>query len=135
MTEDIKTPKLSLVENDEAVEDHEDVTPEKQIIFEIKQFQDGDGRHVIAHLPIDQPDNPSFVGNFIIPVQIGNGVRPIQMEITFPEGFTLEDCFEQFDSFAQKTVEEAQKEVEDKNRIITPNQMGNDPNIFVKNAR
>jgi hypothetical protein len=133
MTEEIDKPVLTLVVEDDSTDNgHEDVTPEARVICEVKQFQDGDGRHIIARFPVDQPDNPSFVGNFVVPVEVGPGmVRPIQMEITFPEGYAIEDCFEQFDELAQKTLEEAKESAEDQNRIVTPDQMrgGNDLKI------
>ena len=136
MTEETDKPALTLVVEDDSTDNgHEDVTPEPSVICEVKQYQDSDGRHIVARYPIGQDDNPSFIGNFVVQVQVGPGmVRPIQMEITFPEGYTIEECFEQFDDLAQKTLDEAKEAAEDQNRIVTPDQLGkNGPQIIVPN--
>lgn len=106
----------------------EDVTPEIASISEIKNFTDNEGRTVMGSYPIDNPDNHSFTGLFMVSTSMG----PVRLQIEFPEGFTIQECFEQFDNFAQQTVEKVQEETNERNRIVTPNQMrGKSQNIVI----
>jgi hypothetical protein len=98
--------------------DAEDVTPETPDINEMRSFSDGEGRTVMGEYPIEGGD-PKFTGVFTV----GSNLGPMRMQMEFPEGNTVQDCFAQFDAMAQETINKAQEEANDKNRIVTPDQM------------
>ena len=111
------TPKLTLLTND----DVEEVTPEKSVISEVKTYTDGEGRTVIGQFSISNPEaTPSYVGAFMVSTNMG----PVRLNIEFPQGNSIEDCFEEFDVLAKETVEnaqaEAQREALERSRIVTP---------------
>lgn len=91
--------------------------PEENKISEVKTYMDEEGRMVAGHYPINGSD-PSFLGSFMVQTNMG----PIRMNIEFPEDSTLQECFDSFDELAKKTLEDAQNEVKDRNRIVTPDQ-------------
>lgn len=110
------------------VDEVEEVTPEVPSICEIKNFTDNEGRTVMGAYPVDNSEKPSFMGAFMVSTNVG----PVRLQIEFPEGFTVQECFEQFDNFAQQTVQKAQEEASERNRIVTPDQMrGKNPNIII----
>lgn len=123
--------ELRVVESDNDSDNIEDVTPEENSICEIKNFTDSEGRTVMGSYPvspIEDFNSPSFIGAFMVSTNMG----PVRLQIEFPEGFTIQECFEQFDNFAQQTLKNAQEEANERNRIVTPDQMrGNNPNIIV----
>jgi len=112
--------ELTLLDNSEAADETvEEVTPEPTVISEVKNFTDGEGRTVIGQYPIDNPDNPTFIGAFMV----GTNMGPVRLNMEFDEGLTLQECFETFDAAAQATVENAQKEASDRSLIMTPDQL------------
>ncbi len=108
-------PKLTLLDNDEGTEE---VTPETRVISEIKNYTDGEGRTVTGNYPLDGSLS-TFVGSFMV----GTNMGPVRLNMDFPEGYEIEECFDAFDHLAQETVNKIQEEEMNKNRIITPNQM------------
>jgi hypothetical protein len=96
----------------------ETFTPEKRNIFEVKTFTDDEGRMVSGHFPIEDIDSAFYVGSFMVQTNMG----PMRMNIDFPEGSNIEQCFYMFDELAQKTLKEAQEEAQERNRIVTPDQ-------------
>ena len=113
-------PDLKVLRNDETV-DAEEVTPEVTVISEVRNYTDGEGRTVVGQYPIDDISNPSFIGSFTVATNMG----PVRLPIEFPEGVTLQDCFDQFDAMAQETIAKAQEEASDRQRIVTPNDLKN----------
>ena len=87
-------------------------------ICELRSFSDDEGRTVTGKYPLGG-FNPCFVGTFAVPTNVGL----VRLNIEFPENMTLQECFEKFDEYAEKTVREAQSEAMDRNRIITPDQL------------
>ncbi|MFA7218915.1 MAG: hypothetical protein WC119_00115 [Synergistaceae bacterium] len=98
-------------------EEMEVVTPEAQVISEVKSYTDNEGRSITGLYPLDG-SVATFIGGFVVQSNMG----PIRMRIDFPEGLKLEECFDQFDFLAQETMQKAQEEAENRSRIITPDQ-------------
>lgn len=108
-------PNLKIVAADD---DAEDVTPETPIIREMRSFTDGEGRTVMGEYPLEGGD-PAFTGVFTVATNVG----PMRMQMEFPVGMSIKECFDQFDGFAQETIRKAQEEQNDRNRIVTPDMM------------
>jgi len=95
------------------------------MIYEIKQFVDDDGKQLVGKFPVGEGE-PQFIGMFIIPTPYGGDPQNFE----FPEGYTLEQCFEDFQKFAEEEYDrlrdEAQQEAieklkEQQSTIVTPN--------------
>lgn len=90
---------------------------------EIRTYIDNMGRKVSALLDVNSetlnvsPKSAIFKGSFQVETNLG--VMP--MGFNFPEKYTLKKCFEDFDTLAQKAIEDKQKEMLEKNIIATPN--------------
>lgn len=99
----------------------------EKTIYEIKNYVDEEGRNVIAQCSIEgsSGEDTVFMGSFMVNTNVGK--MPLNME--FPKGNSLKDCFEQFDELASKTVEQAQEEANNQSRIVTPGD--NDNNIVM----
>ena len=52
----------------------------------------------------------------------------MSLTFEFPEGYTLEKCFADFDIIAEKEVEVKMQEAQEKNRIVTPAQVKSEDN-------
>jgi hypothetical protein len=103
--------------NEEPVEEEED-----DQIYEVKEYCDTAGRRVKAMIPHGVEDGVvEFHGSFHVQSPMG----PIPLVIDFPPDFELEQCFEAFDAQAEKRVEELEKEMEERSRIMTPDQVLN----------
>lgn len=96
----------------------------EKMIRETRTYMDEEGREIHGFYEFDKEtlaikkENVIFKGLFPVMTNMG----PLQMACDFPEGYTLEKCFEDFDNIARKTVEEKKKEMQEKSRIITPDQ-------------
>ena len=114
---------------DDNSQEVEEVTPEAPSIVEVRNFSDGENRTVIGQFPVDGSD-PTFTGVFMV----GTNRGPIRLNMEFATNNTLEDCFEEFDVLAQETVEKAQKEAQEemkeKSRIVTPEMLRKSPQII-----
>jgi len=102
------------------------------MISEIKKFTDKEGRGVTMYVPVSGTEKdeqselaepkPYFEGTVGIPTQMGVQA----LNFPFPEDYTLEKCFENFDKVAQeevpKIIHEAQKKHQEENLIVTPGQ-------------
>ena len=111
------------------VEEVEEVTPDENIVFEIKNYVDDEGRAVIGKTPVNGPTEviTEYIGSF----KVGTSMGPVQLHMDFPEGCDLLDCFEQFDTLAQETIDKAQEEAREQQLIATPDQaMGNNSQII-----
>lgn len=114
------------------------------MIFEIKRFVDNEGKQIQAKIPVfppegsrveDKPEegvikldfsikiSPEYTGIIGIPTPRGN----MQLPFDFPAGYTLEECFSEFEKLATEKVEQLQKEME--NQIIPASNMPSMPPI------
>ena len=109
-------PHLSIIKG--GIDNVEEIVPEVARISELRSFTDGEGRTVVGQFPVDGEDSPMFVGSFMVETNRG----PVRLPIEFPEGATLEECFEHFDGMAKATIEKVQKEANQQPLIVTPNQ-------------
>lgn len=96
--------------------------------YEIRQYTDSEGKLVTARVSIDSktletigiinrakisfsggPDDIKFFGTYTIPhPQLG----AMRMEFEFPAGWTLEKCFEEFRTEAEKDFNRIQAEAQ-----------------------
>lgn len=94
-------------------------------IVEVKEWKDrNSGMTVIEHIPLTPnisknvltliDNKPTRYGKAHIPTQMG----PIAFQFVFPEEYSLMECFEHFEEWAEKAVEEMEKEAN--NKIIIP---------------
>jgi len=111
----MKEANLTLLDSDAGTED---VTPETRTIYENKNYTDGENRTVIGNYPLDG-SSPIFIGSFMV----GTNMGPVRLNMDFPEGYSIEECFDAFDNLAQETVNKIQEEEMNKSRIITPSQV------------
>jgi len=100
------------------------------MIKEVRKFTDDDGRTVKAYYPyiskggeifdihmVDSESKPYYEGTVGIRTPDGR-IAPI--DFPFPDDYTLEQCFENFEDIANKEIKKIMDKQEDKNRIITP---------------
>jgi hypothetical protein len=119
-------------ESEQEIEVEAEAEEEDSTIFEIREFSDGMGRKVTAIAPVTDIENApdwaeaQFRGSFMINTHMG----PMEVGMEFEPTFTLNECFEKFDENAERTVKEKQKEAEERQRIVTLDQLQNgvDPN-------
>ena len=106
------------------------------MIKEVKKYTDDKGRSVTAYIPLNMDGDAVCKEKFIayegqVGIPTPMGVHPVRFP--FPEDYTLEKCYEEFEGIAmvevEKVIEEAekrQKEAEEKakdeNLILTPGQ-------------
>ena len=95
-------------------------------VVEAKIFGNEEGKKVMGFLPvdpvtfeIDPKGDIAFNGEIVV----GSNMGPRNLVFEFPEGYTLEKCFEDFDEIAQKEIEARNQEAQEKSRIIIPSQM------------
>ena len=80
---------------------------------EIKTYVDEVGREVLALLDVDaktlefSTENILFKGRFKVETNMG----PMPLGFNFPEGHTLDKCFEEFDEQCQKTIDNKNEEL------------------------
>jgi len=94
--------------------------------YEVKNYVDDIGKNVIELKPFEDGEESKFMGKVLIQTPMGN--MPIDIE--FPEGYTLDKCFDEYDDFAKKRIEELKQEHEDQNRIIKPGDMKSPSNTI-----
>jgi hypothetical protein len=104
------------------------------MISEIKSFVDGKGRMITAKVPCSVESGEDIVmGNTeymgTIGIRTPNGQMPINFE--FPEGLTLEECFDKFDEYAQKTITKMQEEAQERSRIIPATSMPKNGGLII----
>jgi len=92
------------------------------VITEIKSYTNEQGKSVKVYIPTLTEDSLLTRYEGTVGIQTPRGIVP--MSFPFPDDFTLEKCFEDFEEVAQREVEsqmkEAKESAEDRNRIITP---------------
>lgn len=117
-------------------------------IYEIKQYTDEEGKAVTARVTINpislKPvevlnevklivNEVRFFGTYTIPHP---KMGPMRFQFEFPEGWTLEECFNKFEQEAKKDFdklqEEAQKEAATP-KIWTPGQSQGNGGLIVPN--
>lgn len=101
------------------------------MIKEVKKYTDDEGRSVTAYIPLsDIVDKIDYEGQ--VGIQTPMGIAPIRFP--FPENYTLEQCYENFEKIATEEVNRVVKEAEKKakeveeqtkneNLILTPEQI------------
>ena len=70
-----------------------------------------------------QKITPKYRGH----VAINTNRGPMPFDFEFPNGYTLEQCFNEFREVAESAVNEKVQEVKDQNLIMTPGQMPGPP--------
>ena len=94
------------------------------MIKEVKTFVNEDGKELHGFFDVNEEtleiSKESVVYNGIFPVMTNMG--PLQMMCSFPKGYSIKQCLEEFEKFAKEAVEEKKKEMMEKSKIITPNQ-------------
>jgi len=109
----------------------------EKVIIEARTFGNEEGKKVMAFVPINPKtlevdtsrESIGYTGEAI--VNSNRGPMPLPFE--FPEGYTLEKCFEDFDIVATKEIDARIKADQERSRIITPDQMkgGKDNTIIM----
>ena len=98
------------------------------MIQEVKTYIDEKGKEVRAIFDVNEDTldrkmlDSKYTCKGIFGVMTNMG--PIQMVINFPEGYTVKQCFEEFDKFAQEVVDAKKQELMDKSKIAVPNKKG-----------
>ena len=104
------------------------------MIKEVKKYTDDEERSVTALIPKTDSDETmdwhaiektiEYKGQ--VGIKTPMGIMPVHFD--FPEEYTLQDCFDNFDEVGNKEVNRIIKEAEEKakedNLIITPGQNG-----------
>lgn len=97
------------------------------MITEIKSYTDDQGKSVKSYVPVLAEDVLLTRYEGTVGIQTPRGIMP--MDFPFPEDYTLEKCFEDFEEVAKREVnsqmEEAKKAAAEQSRIITPEQARN----------
>ena len=94
---------------------------------EIRSYIDEAGRKVTAFLEVDpetlevSTSKPIYKGSFHVETNMG----PMPLGFNFPEEYTMTKCFEEFDTLAQKAIDDKNKEIAEKNIIAAPENKGN----------
>lgn len=128
MSED--KPNLQILPKDET-ESTQDTTqdttqgehPQTTDIYKNDVYTDDVGRLITMHTPIDEGVLPFFVGEFYINTPNG----PMKMDLEFPVGLNLRECFDAFDDQAQLRIDQLKEEMQEQaaaNSIVTPNNAG-----------
>lgn len=87
--------------------------------FELKTFTDEKGRILYGKYPLNE-DPPSFIGLLMIP---SKNMGPLRLEMEFPKGLSMEECFDKFDELSQekyKKIIEKMKKEEEETLVVTP---------------
>lgn len=95
------------------------------MIRQIKEYVDDEGKKVIAFEPIDQDLDidvkPKTQYRGSVGIMTPQGVLPF--EFPFPEDYDLERCYKDFEKNAQEAMDKMQKEAQEQNLIVTPDQV------------
>jgi hypothetical protein len=103
--------ELKILTND----NKEEVKPNR--IYELKNYADEEGRMVLSRHPINNPDDVSYVGSFMVNSPMG----PMRLSIDYPLDYSLTKCFEEFDDKAKEVLAELEEEARNQELIATPN--------------
>ena len=95
---------------------------------EARTFMDDKGQEVHGFYTIIDEDtletSEEVLFEGVFPIRTPQG--PMQMGCRFPEGYTLKQCFEDFEKVATEAVEEKKREIQaaqaEQNLIVTPGQ-------------
>lgn len=106
------------------------------MILKLETFVDStNGRQVNALSPAFPPAPkegtlellPAIKYTTVVPIQVQTQMGPteIPLDINFPEGTTLKQCFEQFEDFAKKEFEAFKARMAEKQKeLIVPSKGG-----------
>lgn len=95
------------------------------MIEEIKKYTNEEGKGVTTYTSLEgvEPHKIRYEGT--VGIRTPMGVQPIHFP--FPDEYTLEKCFEDFETVAdvevKKIMEEAEKQHKEENLIVTPDQV------------
>jgi hypothetical protein len=100
--------------------------------YEIKKFVDNEGNQISEHTPMIEGESelPKFMGVGYINTPQG----PMPVRVDFPEDYTLERCFEEYQEFEQGAVDAVYEKMMAKMnepQLFVPQQQGGD--IIVPN--
>jgi hypothetical protein len=107
------------------------------MIYKLEQYVDEDGRQVIHQIPIEKgkrvvqkKSEMNYFGTFQAPHPMGGGA---QVQFNYPDGYSLEKCFQKFDELAKAEYEKLLQEFEEEKMrqmlslnkdILTPDNAG-----------
>ena len=108
------------------------------MIYKVESFIDDDGRQVLKKVMMNgeivknldgssQYIGETYIGTFSLTVPTPYGPQEDQINFNFPNYYTLERSFNEFDKFAEEEYERLMKEVKEKSlesKIITPDGKG-----------
>ena len=90
------------------------------MIQEIKRYTDEKGKSVKEYVPIEKDQMVGARSTFEGTVGIQSPMGVVPIDFPFPEDYTLEQCFENFENIANIEVQKIIEEEKEKNRIVTP---------------
>ena len=106
------------------------------MIKEVKKYTDDEGKSVTAYIPMEAYKMDATRDELIayegqVGIQTPMGIAPIRFP--FPDDYTLEKCFENFENIAtvevdkvmkeaEKKAKEAEQKAKDDNLILIPGQ-------------
>jgi len=101
------------------------------MIEEVKKFTNEEGKGVTAYIPLAKYDketepmqNTKTRYEGTVGIRSPMGIQPLPFP--FPEGYTLEKCFEDFEGVAdveiKKIMDEMEAKQKEENLIVTPGQ-------------
>jgi len=99
------------------------------MIYKVEQFVNEENNQVIRKSPEgeENEDGVLHMGVFSVAVPTPYGPQEAQLQFEFPEKYTLEKCFEDFDKLAQEEYERVLNEIREKSaeqKIVTPDNRG-----------
>lgn len=68
----------------------------------------------------------SYTGTFVLTVGTDRGPQNFPITFDFPEKFTLKNCFDKFEEYATKKVEEIKEDKRKKDLIVAPSAVNHD---------
>lgn len=93
------------------------------MIYQIKTYVDDEGRQVIEKTPTQHQTDVLVKSEYIGTATVETNVGVIPTQFLFPEDYTLEKCFEEFEKVADVEINKQIEAAKDQSRIITPDQM------------
>jgi len=96
------------------------------MIEEVKKYTDEEGKGVTEYIPLSTGEGVATKERYegTVGIKTPMGIQPLSFP--FPEGYSLEKCFEHFEDIAdveiKKIMEEAEAKQKEENLIITPGQ-------------
>ena len=95
------------------------------MIYKIETYVDDEDKQVIAKSPQQTGTDLLLKTEYIGTATINTNVGTMPVQFSFPDDYTLEACFENFEQIADEEITKMIEEAKDQNRIITPDQLRN----------